>query len=256
VKPYYNDDWVTIYNKDCRDMSEVPDGSVDIVNTSPPYNVGINYGDGINDKRSEAEFREWTAEWLRVVYARAMDPSRFYLWLSDRMLWWCKPLCEDIGWRYHQMLTWCKPNISGSTKKVNGDWNFMTEPILLFRRGKRTPMVRPGFPARTFSWFVGTSPQSTYNGENRRVHPAQFPEAVVRQIIGRTPGEVVLDPFLGSGTTAIAAKTMGRHCIGYEVSERYCEVAARRCSQSVLTLPPSCGAATEFRNLALGCGSV
>lgn len=234
MTPYYQDSHVTIYNKDCRDMSEVADGSVQIVNTSPPYNVGMDYGEGITDKRSEAEFREWTEEWLRVVYARSMDPSRLYFWLSGNMLWWCKPLCEEIGWRYHQVLVWCKSNIAGNTRKISGDWNFLVDWIVLFHKGKQSKMLNPSVNVRTFNWFLAPSPQSTFSGVNHRLHPAQFPEVVVRQIIARTPGELVLDPFLGSGTTAIAAKTMRRRCIGYEISEKYCEIAANRCRQMVM----------------------
>lgn len=68
-------------------------------------------------------------------------------------------------------------------------------------------------------------------------HPAEKPEGLVRRILTTSalaPGSVVVDPFLGSGTTAEAAKTAGLRCIGIETEERWCEVAARRCSQDAL----------------------
>ena len=67
-------------------------------------------------------------------------------------------------------------------------------------------------------------------------HPSQKPIKLIREILSMADFTIVLDPFLGSGTTAVAAKILGRKCVGIEISEKYCEIAARRCSQSVMQL--------------------
>ena len=67
-------------------------------------------------------------------------------------------------------------------------------------------------------------------------HPTQKPLALMRWCVGRTVSPLVIDPFMGSGTTLVAAKEAGRRAIGIEIEERYCEIAAKRCSQEVLGL--------------------
>jgi len=67
-------------------------------------------------------------------------------------------------------------------------------------------------------------------------HPNEKPEGIVTALLEANKGDVILDPFLGSGTTAVAAKILGRKCVGIEISEKYCEIAAKRCSQSVMQL--------------------
>ncbi|MBA7466143.1 Modification methylase DpnIIB [subsurface metagenome] len=235
MKPYYQDKWVQIFFGDCRQVLPELGVIADIVFTSPPYNVGIDYGGAYLDKKALPEYKRWLRSCLRKTFAATADPSRLYLLIGDNSLWWVRTMIESLGWRYHQKLTWCKSNLCGTTLKISGDWNFLTEDILLFHRGKRKPMLGEVMGVRTFNWIVASSPQSQYK-DNHRVHPAQFPIQLVKMILARTPGDVVLDPFLGSGSTAVAAKSLNRKCIGIEISERYCEIAARRCCQEVMEL--------------------
>ncbi len=82
--------------------------------------------------------------------------------------------------------------------------------------------------ATTFNWFNISSPQSQFNGEKRKVHPAQFPVELAYRLLARTPGDVVLDPFCGSGSTLVAARKLGRHSIGIDVSADYIRIAEQR----------------------------
>ncbi len=112
--------------------------------------------------------------------------------------------------------------------RITGDWNYLSENILLFRKGKRTPMLRSEI-SNTHNWFVETTPQSNFKKDyQKRVHPAQFPVELIRKIISRTPGQVVLDPFCGAGSVCIAARDMDRDYIGIDLSEEYCRLAEER----------------------------
>lgn len=71
-------------------------------------------------------------------------------------------------------------------------------------------------------------------------HPCQMPETVMRKAVGVTPVDLVIDPFMGSGTTLVAAKKFGKQAIGIELEERYCEIAANRLSQEMLPLEEPC----------------
>src|SRR5690606_16366734 len=160
-----------IYYGDCvRGMAKIPDGTVDIVLTSPPYNVGLNYT-GFDDNASDGEFKAFNRRWLTEAYRVMRDTGRAYVVVGDKMLWWFKDLAEQIGWTYVQLLTWCKPNMAGGAA-ISGDWDHLTEQILLFRKGKRTPMLN-GEGVNTHNWFVETAPQSNFNGHQRKRHPAQ-----------------------------------------------------------------------------------
>jgi len=205
-----------IYYGDCvRGMAKIPDGTVDIVLTSPPYNVGLNYT-GFDDNASDGEFKAFNRRWLTEAYRVMRDTGRAYVVVGDKMLWWFKDLAEQIGWTYVQLLTWCKPNMAGGAA-ISGDWDHLTEQILLFRKGKRTPMLN-GEGVNTHNWFVETAPQSNFNGHQRKRHPAQWPLGLCLKLLARTPGSVVLDPFAGSGQGLLAAKLLGRQYLGFELS--------------------------------------
>jgi hypothetical protein len=142
---------------------------------------------------------------------------------SCQMLWWFREYAEKAGWKYGQLLTWCKPNFCGHPGGISADWNMMSEQILLFRKGKRTPMLNSDHISTTHNWFVEPVPQSNFN--DGRIHPAQMSLRLCKKIISRSPGEPVLDPFTGSGQVLRAAKALGRPYIGIELVPQVAERA-------------------------------
>ena len=212
-------------------MAHLPSESIGLIITSPPYNIGLNYI-GYDDNLSADEFRNFNFKWLSIAYRICIDGARMYVVVSDQMLWWFRDLAEKAMWTFAQKLVWCKPNLCGKGgRKISEDWNFMTEDILLFRKGKRTPM-QSGL-STTHNWFVETVPQSNF--KEGRDHPAQWPLNLPLRILSRTPGEPVLDMFVGSGQALRAAKILGRKYIGIELVEDVAELARKRVRE---TQPP------------------
>jgi len=214
VKPYYQEGGITIYHADCRDvLPTLAVGSIDLVLTDPPYNVGLtrngvaySTGDNISD------YQTWTRQWFALApRPLIVTPGMVNLamWLTiERPRWVC---------------AWVKPN-QCSPSALNG---FNTwEPLLVYGRLSK--------PLGQDSWVMSIQTGQRDVGD----HPCPKDPRFWRKLMVDTsqPGQTILDPFMGSGTTLRAAKDLGRRAIGIEIEERYCEIAARRLSQQVLPL--------------------
>jgi site-specific DNA-methyltransferase (adenine-specific) len=212
MKPYYEDtaSGITIYHGDCREVLPTI-RSVAVTVTDPPYNVGLDYSDG--DRR--ADYAEWTREWFSLApRPLVVTPGtvNLHLWLTmEKPRWTC---------------AWFKPNQS-SPSALNG-WN-VWEPVLVY--GKHAK------PVGHDAWldYIGTNQRSHRDAE-AMAHPApKWLPFWTRLILAFSePGDIVLDPFMGSGTGARACANIGRQFIGIEIEERYCEIAAKRLAQGVL----------------------
>lgn len=203
--PYYADDFVTIYHGDCREL--MPAMQADVCLTDPPYNVGMAYPSG--DLRDD--FPEWTASWL----ALAPRPLIFTPGLKNLATYYgiSKP-----SW----MCAWLKQN-QMSQSALSG-WS-VWEPVLVYGLRRK--------PVGHDAWSFPMGIQDDVGD-----HPCPKPLSVWRRFVEMfsLESDVILDPFLGSGTTLRAAKDLGRKAIGIELEERYCELAASRCAQEVLAV--------------------
>lgn len=221
-----------IHCADCLEfMKEMPNSSVDFCIADPPFNVGKDYGN-FNDKKPELEYWKWLKERIEQIFRVLKKNSRLYIFHGDRGIFKLKPLCESIGFKYHQNLIWHKRNLcTFRSGRITGDWHFMHENILLFHKGKRTSML-PSHYANCFSVLIYPSPQRNF--KEGRSHPAQKPLQLIKHIIYRTPGDLILFPFLGSGIDTRAAKDLKRNFIGIEINPNYCKIAEERLAQGVL----------------------
>lgn len=202
--PYYDDGTCTIYHADCREVS--PDLAADVVVTDPPY---PNRAALRTKKLAANHFEEQvgTAEWFcQTFQAQA--------WL----IFWDELHRPPVPLPLVALHVWHRSN-------SNRPNNY--EAIYEFGQG-------PERASRVFSYPV-VYPGLTGCNEATG-HPTQKSERLMLRLLQLRPHGVVLDPFMGSGTTLRAAKDLGRRAIGIEIEERYCEIAAKRLGQEVLAL--------------------
>jgi site-specific DNA-methyltransferase (adenine-specific) len=223
VKPYYEDDAVTIYHGDCRDVLQTLTVAPALVLTDPPYGVAERTDRHTKGRSNLARSNDFAA-----VHGDDSDFDPCHLLVYPRVVlfganYYAERLPPSPSW-----LVWDKLDGLVAERRVVGfDDNADVE----------LAWTNLGGPARLVShrWkgMVKASEQS-----DARVHPTQKPVRLMAQIIAwRTSlGDLVLDPYTGSGSTLRAAKDLGRRAIGVEIEERYCEIAARRCAQDVLDL--------------------
>lgn len=262
--PYYHDDLVHIYNADSTCLAFLADNSVQLVVTSPPYNLGKDYGTA-RDDATYHQYLEWSATWCREL-ARVLEPGgRLCLNIpidinlrfdgAGKRTTSKQPVLADLthllvnelGWVYNTTILWLEGNVSkrtawGSWLSASDPWvNTAAEAVLVVSRGtrKRSGKGKTSDVARDdfLDWTLGLW---SFPGQNPREHghPAPFPEELPRRLIQLFSfrEDTVLDPFLGSGTTCRVAKNLQRHSIGVEVDPAYCEIAASRCRQPQLSL--------------------
>ena len=217
---------------DCLEvMKEMPSESVDLIIADPPFNVGLCYGRDFNDKRDPSIYWAWLYDRLEQVFRISKEGARCYVFHTDEGIFRLRGLCESIGYKYHQLLIWYGPNTPCTTRIVK-DWSCLHEFIVLFIKGKRTPMLQASVKTTTHAVQIHTRPQSNFKGG--RDHPAQKPKGLMAALIARTPGQIILFPFGGSGVGARAAKDLKRDFISIDINPDYCAIKEDRLAQGVL----------------------
>ena len=210
MKPYYQDKWVTIYHGDCREILPTL-LKVDLVLTDPPYANGTAYQSYTDDEAHLAQ-----------IVSDVIPPL---LRIAPRTLLTCGVANIQLYPKPDWILAWVTPAGVGS-----GKWGFCCwQPILAYGPD---PYLQNGLGRRP-DIFIKTELAQN------KTHPCSKPEDIWQLIMLRgslKTGETILDPFLGSGTTCFCAKKLNRYSIGIEIEEKYCEIAARRCSQAVMEL--------------------
>ena len=244
MKPYYEDEWVTIYHGDCREiLPTLP--KVDLVLTSPPYYVGKDYEKylaTIDDywellrdcfKKTKKLLKDGRQIIVNIAHDSQKDTPAFV-----------SVMLHEIGFKFNDNIIWEKPDgasprFGSLVKNPFATWylpNQTHENLLVYsngdaRRDRITPLdINYALKFRGDVWRLRSQTNSK--------HEAPFPERLIAPPITfyTNHGDLILDPFLGSGTTAYCAKKLNRKCIGIEIEEKYCEIAAQRCSQGVFDL--------------------
>lgn len=219
MQPYYADEYVTLYHGDCREIREWL--GADVLAMDPPYGIAWKRGankaraskahDGIENDGDTAA-RDWAlVEW-------GARPALVFGSLYA-------PFPADV----RHLLIWEKPNDAGVVGSTTG-----------YRRDVEAVFMCGKWPRRNASWgsvvrSAVTAIGSPHSPAGRTGHPHAKPVDLMCRLLERAPSGVVADPFAGSSSTLVAAKQLGRRAIGVELKEQYCEVAAKRLSQNVLS---------------------
>ncbi len=211
VKPYYDEDGITIYNGDCRDVMEQVAPFVTLTLTDPPYNCGKLYGLH-NDRMDPLDYSLWCKDWWTTV--RALS-KRIIVFPGHGNL----PMWFNIS-KPSAVGCWYKPGNAGKGPLGFEEW----EPFLYW--------IGDG------GLLGGSSVIRCPIGKQRGLdaHPCPKPIDLFAKLLTKARADTVLDPFMGTGTTLVAAKRQGIRAVGIELEERYCEMAVDRLRQRVLGL--------------------
>lgn len=261
-----------IVRGDCREsLAALPDHSIHMAITSPPYNVGLSY-DGHNDRMNYDQYLEWLMPTWRQLYRVLVDGGRFALNITPTSIKDFKPVHYDmaaqlrgIGFIMRTEILWYKQVMRRRT--AWGSWKSPSNPhiipsweyVLVFSKGtwslpgNKTDADITGDEFLKFSdgfWHIhpetsGRQPflKSLYKPRrgknapkaNDEGHPAPFPEELIYRLIKfySYRGNVILDPFGGTGTVAAVAARTHRHFVHLDLSRRYCEIAAARVADAL-----------------------
>ncbi len=243
---FFQDKSVKIINDDVLKTKEVKPGSIDLIVTSPPYNVDIKYNSH-DDKLSYRDYLEFSKRWLTRCYEWLKDDGRFCLNIPlDKNKGGQQSVGADfttiakqIGFKYHSTIIWNEGNISRRT--AWGSWMSASAPyviapvelivVLYKKRWKKTSGSKKSDITRE-EFMEWTNGLWTFSGESKKKtgHPAPFPIELPKRCIKLFSfvGDTVLDPFMGSGTTLIASYKLNRIGIGIEIDKGYCKLAVDR----------------------------
>jgi len=223
-----------------RSATHIPNECIDLIITDPPYNIAegavpvydTRYPKGKRrkiglevewDKFTDEEFLRMTYKFIDEVY-RILKPSgTFICFTSDRYLSYLRTYIRRKGMVYRQTCVWIKGNPVPQMGKVK----FMHATELFF-------LVHKEKGHDNFRWELGQHPNVFYHpivaGKERTGHPTQKPLWLFEELIkySTREGDLILDPFLGSGTTLVAARNLNRNAIGIEINDEYINMAKRR----------------------------
>lgn len=221
MKPYYEQDGITIYHADCRAV--LPVLVADTAVTDPPYGVRLGARTGSSRYQnmpylSTDDTPAFVESVCVPVIRLCIEKCRSVVFTPGNKCMSLYPQPDDVGVWYNPAAT------------TRGRWGFNFTNAFIFYYGKDPRNIGRGMRPISLTGHC-----DSVDGID---HPCPKPLRFMNWLIDRSslPGETILDPFMGSGTTLVAAKQLGRRGIGIEIEEQYCEIAANRLSQRALPM--------------------
>ena len=235
----------TLWQGDCRDvLDEIPTGSIDLIFADPPYNIGIDYGTGNRaDRLSKKDYHNWSAEWMAWC-KRCLSPTGT-MWVMINDEWAdCFGMLLSAGTLHRRnWIKWYETfgvNCSGKFNRTSRHifyytadakrftWNLEAVNVQSARQRAGDKRANPAGKNMDDVWQV---PRLTGTCAERIPGvPTQVPLEIMRRIVESTanPGDTVLDPFCGSGSSGVAALKHGCKFVGIELNPDYCKLSAAR----------------------------
>lgn len=239
---------ITIHNQSCEDMSVLSDGSVHLTVTSPPYNLDIQYGDRSSDAMASTDYRALMMRVFTEVHRVTAENGRVCINIANTGRNPYVPLASlfieqmtQIGFTMQAEIIWDKAGCKARSCAW-GSWLSPSAPVvrehhehvLVFSKGGWKRPDLKGVRRMTKDEFKDAT-KSIWDipPEHRSPHPAPFPVELPRRLIKLLagPDDLVLDPFTGSGTTALAARELGNRFVGFELESRWIELAHQRLAE-------------------------
>lgn len=236
---------ILINNESLKTLKKIPSSSIDLVITSPPYFLNKEY------EKHLTSFKEYSVFIEKIIkeLVRVVKPSGAIFWNVGQTI--INNEVIPLGALHYPMfkkhdlilknwIIWhynggpnTKNRLSGRYEnlfwfiKNNNEYTFNLDSIRVPAKWHMDPRVNPLGKNPTDVWNIF---RVTNNSKERYGHPAQFPEKLIDRIVKgfSNPGDLILDPFMGSGTTAVVSKRLNRKWIGIELDDKYCEQASRR----------------------------
>jgi site-specific DNA-methyltransferase (adenine-specific) len=242
--PYYRDAWATLYRGECMAaLRELPSGSVGAIITDPPYSSGgMMRSDRMRgtvqkyqssdaeklwaafsgDNRDQHAYGYWCALWLSECLRIAELGALALLFTDWRQLPTTTDAFQAGGWIWRGICVWHK---RGGRPRM-GAFSNQAEYVVW---GSKGPMRD-----ESTTYLPGIITTGIARGDDKQ-HLTAKPTDLMEQLVQVAPeGSTILDPFMGSGSTGVSAKRLGRRFIGIEIVPEYCDVAASRMAQGVL----------------------
>lgn len=250
-----------IWQESSTNMSKVDSNSVDLIVTSPPYNIGISYGNKhengkivkskgkkYKDNLSEEDYREFLGNVFKECDRVLKDNGSIWINIKNRSIdgaivppFWIQEYFQNYTLK--NIIIW-NFDWGGSTNKKfapryeyvfwfvkdKNNYTFNLDDVKIPALNYRPDRYKTQLKNPSDVWRI---PMISGNFEERTEHPAQYPEALIQRIIlcATNENEIVLDPFMGSGTTAAVAKKLNRQYIGFEIEEEYIKIIKKRLSK-------------------------
>lgn len=223
MTPYYSNSGIQIFHADCRDILPTL-APVDLIVTDVAFE-GISGGNSPHRtspsgilKKNDGKIFTFnsiaTAEYASLFYSVLSDPAHCYVMINNLNLEDALKDFREAGFGLHNVLPWIKNNATPNRWYMKD-----VELILFFRKGKAFPITDCGEKASCL-----------YPNPRGKIHETEKPVSLLLKLCRNSsqPGQTVLDPFAGSGSTLLAAASIGRNAIGIEIDERYCELMVAR----------------------------
>lgn len=252
--PAYENEGAAIYRQDCIEgMKALPEKIANLTVTSPPYNIGKEYESLIET----SDYIEWCVQWMKEIYRVTADDGAFWLNVGYfevknkglavpiPYLLWDKTefyLLQEVIWNYAAGVA-CKSRFSPRNEKLlwyvknQQQYTFnlddVRDPNVKYPNQKKNGKLKCNPLGKNPSdvWQIAkVTSGADRSSKERTPHPAQFPTEMIERIIKSSSNQcdLVIDPFMGSGSTAVAAIENGRNVIGFEIEDKYVKIIAER----------------------------